>query len=155
MEFENIIRLIESVSKSNLTDFQMEQNDFKIKMKTDKGQKVITTTQMPANVTQAQMQNVETQMEASVPIKKENNENQITGNVVKCPLVGTFYSSPSPEDDPYVKIGDTVKKGQILGIVEAMKLMNDIECEFDGVVKEILVHNEDKVEFNQPLFIIE
>ncbi|RDU23313.1 acetyl-CoA carboxylase biotin carboxyl carrier protein [Anaerosacchariphilus polymeriproducens] len=155
MEFENIIRLIESVSKSNLTDFQLEQNDFKIKMKTDKGQKVITTTQMPVHVTQAQMHNVEAQMEAPVQVQQDNNENKLTGNVVKCPLVGTFYSSPSPEDGPYVKVGDTVKKGQTLGIVEAMKLMNDIECEFDGVVKEILVQNEDKVEFNQPLFIIE
>lgn len=157
MEFENIIRLIQSVSESNLTDFQMEQDDFKIKMKTDKGQKVVTT-QLPVNMMPMQMpvqQEAALQMAAPVQAQQETQERQITGNVVKCPLVGTFYGSPSPDDEAYVKVGDTVKKGQTLGIVEAMKLMNEIECEFDGKVKEILVQNEDKVEFGQPLFVIE
>ena len=70
------------------------------------------------------------------------------------PLVGTFYSSASPEAESFVKIGDTVKKGQVLGIVEAMKLMNEIESEYDGVVEEIMVGNEEVVEYGQPLFRI-
>lgn len=74
--------------------------------------------------------------------------------VVTCPLVGTFYSSPSPEAEDFVKVGDAVKKGQVLGIVEAMKLMNEIECEYDGVIDAILVKNEEVVEFGQPLFRI-
>ena len=74
--------------------------------------------------------------------------------VVASPLVGTFYSSSSPEAEPFVKEGDTVKKGQILGIIEAMKLMNEIESEYDGVVEAILVNNEDVVEYGQPLFRI-
>lgn len=74
--------------------------------------------------------------------------------VVSCPLVGTFYSSPSPDAEDFVKVGDTVKKGQVIGIVEAMKLMNEIECEFDGIVDAVLVKNEEVVEYGQPLFRI-
>lgn len=69
-------------------------------------------------------------------------------------MVGTFYSSSSPEAESFVKVGDTVKKGQVLGIVEAMKLMNEIESEYDGVVEEIMVGNEEVVEYGQPLFRI-
>ena len=74
--------------------------------------------------------------------------------IVVSPLVGTFYSSSSPEAESFVKVGDTVKKGQVLGIVEAMKLMNEIESEYDGVVEEIMVGNEEIVEYGQPLFRI-
>ncbi len=69
-------------------------------------------------------------------------------------MVGTFYNSSSPESEPFVKVGDQVKKGQVLGIIEAMKLMNEIECEFDGMVEAILIGNEDVVEYGQPLFRI-
>ena len=77
------------------------------------------------------------------------------GNLVKSPLVGTFYTAPSEDAEPFIKVGDTVKKGQTLAIVEAMKLMNEIESEFDGVVTEILVENEENVEYGQPLFRIQ
>ena len=73
---------------------------------------------------------------------------------VTSPLVGTFYSAASPEDEPFVKVGDKVVKGQKLGIIEAMKLMNDIESDFDGEIAEILVSNESMVEYGQPLFKI-
>lgn len=76
-------------------------------------------------------------------------------NTVKSPIVGTFYASPSPDAKPFVTVGQTVKKGDVLCIVEAMKMMNDIESEFDGKVKEVLVLNGALVEFSQPLFIIE
>ena len=74
--------------------------------------------------------------------------------VVKSPLVGTFYNASSPESEPFAKVGDTVKKGQVLGIIEAMKLMNEIESEYDGVVEAVLVENEQVVEYGQPLFRI-
>ena len=83
---------------------------------------------------------------------KTSDDNVLT---VNSPLVGVFYSSASPEADAYVAIGDRVKKGQVIGIVEAMKLMNEIESEFDGVVTEILVENEENVEYGQPLFRIQ
>ena len=76
------------------------------------------------------------------------------GNIVKSPLVGTFYAAPAEDAEPFVKVGDSVKEGQVLAIVEAMKLMNEIESDFTGTVKEILVENGQGVEFGQPLFVI-
>ena len=74
--------------------------------------------------------------------------------MVTAPLVGTYYAAASPDAEPFVQVGDTVKKGQTLGIIEAMKLMNEIESEYDGTVKEILVKNEDVIEYGQPMFVI-
>ena len=87
-------------------------------------------------------------------MKREKKISGISEKVITCPLVGTFYSSPAPDAEDYVKVGDTVKKGQVIGIVEAMKLMNEIESEYDGIVEEILVKNEETVEYGQPLFRI-
>lgn len=77
-----------------------------------------------------------------------------SGNVVKAPIVGTFYAAASPEDAPFVKVGDTVKKGDVLMIIESMKLMNEVTSEFDGVVEEIFAANGDAVEYDQPLMRI-
>ena len=90
------------------------------------------------------------------PQVSSEKEQPAAGNTkqIVSPLVGTFYNSASPDDEPMVNVGDTVKKGQVIGIIEAMKLMNEIESEYDGVVKEILVNNEDVVEYGQPLFVI-
>ena len=77
------------------------------------------------------------------------------GECITSPMVGTFYSSPSEEDDPYVKVGDCVKKGQVLGIIETMKLMNEITSDRDGVIAEVLVENEQVVEYGQGLFRIQ
>ena len=90
-------------------------------------------------------------------LKEENpvkQEKQVEGNVIKSPLVGTFYAAPAEDKPPFVSIGDQVKKGQVIGIVEAMKLMNEVESEFDGTVLDIVVNNGDMVEFGQPLVII-
>jgi acetyl-CoA carboxylase biotin carboxyl carrier protein len=76
-------------------------------------------------------------------------------HVVKSPIVGTFYSSASPDAEPYVKVGDRVERGQVLCIVEAMKLMNEIESDADGVILEIVPANAQAVEFGEPLFVIQ
>ena len=92
--------------------------------------------------------------------KQENTEESIeqkevlTGNVINSPLVGTVYLAPEEGAKPFVQVGDTVKKGQVVAIVEAMKLMNEIESDFDGTVTEILVKNGQAVEYGQPLFRI-
>jgi acetyl-CoA carboxylase biotin carboxyl carrier protein len=75
--------------------------------------------------------------------------------VVKAPIVGTFYASPSPDKPPYVKVGDTVKKGDVIMIIESMKLMNEVQSDFDGVVKDIMVKDGSPVEFDQPIMVIE
>ncbi|MGN0591748.1 MAG: acetyl-CoA carboxylase biotin carboxyl carrier protein [Ruminococcus sp.] len=76
------------------------------------------------------------------------------GNIVKAPIVGTFYAAASPDEPPYVKVGDAVKKGDVLMIIESMKLMNEVVSDFDGVVEEIFVANGDAVEYDQPLMRI-
>ena len=154
MELEKIIELIHTVSESNLTQFTMEEGNLKISMKTDKQTKVIAAPQTVAAVPAAVVTEA---VQTSVPAREnaqQVQEETLDGNVVKSPLVGTFYNAPSPDAEPYVKVGDTVKKGQVLAIVEAMKLMNEIESEFDGTVEKILVSNEEVVEYGQPLFVI-
>jgi len=88
--------------------------------------------------------------EAPSPAKDEANG----GNIVKAPIVGTYYRSPSPDKPPFVKIGDKVKKGDVIMIIESMKLMNEVQSEFDGVVERILVTDGQAVEFDQPIMII-
>tara|TARA_B100000214_G_scaffold365826_1_gene334052 strand:+ start:777 stop:1244 length:468 start_codon:yes stop_codon:yes gene_type:complete len=83
------------------------------------------------------------------------DENIDKGETLLSPMPGTFYSAPTPDDAPFVSIGDKVKKGQILCIIEAMKIMNEIESEYDGIIKSIKVNNGDSVEYNQILFIIQ
>lgn len=155
MELEKIIELIHTVSESNLTQFTMEEGNLKISMKTDKQTKVVAAPQAVAAVPAAVA--AEIVQPAAAPAQdnaQQEKEETLDGNVVKSPLVGTFYNAPSPDAEPYVKVGDTVKKGQVLAIVEAMKLMNEIESEFDGTVEKVLVSNEEVVEFGQPLFVI-
>ncbi|MCI6420917.1 MAG: acetyl-CoA carboxylase biotin carboxyl carrier protein [Blautia sp.] len=157
MELDKIITLIKTVSDSNLTQFSLEEGNLKISMKTDKQTKVISAPVMPLptageSVPSAVISAAEEVQKAEALV---GGETEPEGNVVKSPLVGTFYNAPSPEAEAFVKPGDTVKKGQVLGIVEAMKLMNEIESEFDGVVKQVLVENEQVVEYGQPLFVIQ
>ena len=157
MELDKIITLIKTVSDSNLTQFSLEEGNLKISMKTDKQTKVISAPVMPLptageSVPSAVISAAEEVQKAEALV---GSETEPEGNVVKSPLVGTFYNAPSPEAEAFVKPGDTVKKGQVLGIVEAMKLMNEIESEFDGVVKQVLVENEQVVEYGQPLFVIQ
>lgn len=147
MEFENLITLINTVSSSKLTHFSIEYDGCKITMKADRGMKVTAVPAPGAAPLPLPVPAVEAP--AATPAPEEPQ-----GDVVKSPLVGTFYNAQSPDADPFVRVGDTVKKGQVLGIVEAMKLMNEITSEYDGVVKEILVKNEQMVEYGQPLFVI-
>ena len=139
MEYKELLELIKTVSDSNIVDFKYEQGDTKIVMCSGEAQ---------VNPTKA----VVVKEEAVVPAKTEVSEPK--GNIVKSPLVGTFYAAPAEGADPFVKVGDVVKKGQTLAIVEAMKLMNEIESDYDGVVSEIFVENGNMVEYGQPLFSI-
>ena len=103
------------------------------------------------------VQNQERKEELKIEEKEQTEDNekqQSKGEEIKSPLVGIFYRASSPEKEPFVKVGDSVKKGQVLGLIEAMKLMNEIEAEKDGIVEAILVENEQMVEYGQVLFRI-
>ena len=151
MEVENLVKLIQAVSDSELTQFAYRENGVNISMKKDKKQKLVTVNGSNAGG-MLDMAAFELEGEKSLAGQKGS---QAEGNVVKSPLVGTFYSAQSPDAEPFVKVGDTVSKGQVLGIVEAMKLMNEIESDYAGTVKQVLVSNEEVVEFGQPLFVID
>ena len=137
MEFDKIVKLIHAVGESGLSEFSFEEGALKISMRG--GEKQGKTVEF---------------LPKAVEIKEEIKEKPtaITGKIVKSPLVGTFYAAPSPEAETFVKKGDTVKKGQVLGIVEAMKLMNEIQSDYDCEIEAVLVSNEQKVEYGQPLF---
>ena len=167
MEIKDIVTLIEAVSKNNLTSFVLEENGTKLSLKREKEREtVVTAVPAPgfAPVSAAPMMSqpaaafqVSGASEASgaeTPAANAESGDIASGNTVSSPLVGTFYASPSPDAEPFVKTGDRVKKGQVLGIIEAMNLMNEIESEYDGVVEAVLVNNEEVVEYGQPLFRI-
>ena len=144
MQIEEIIKLIETVSKSDVDTLNYATDAEKIVIKKNK-------TKLVAGEVQA------VPVAQSVNFEATNTEDAAVaaGHTITSPLVGTFYSSPSPDAPSFVNVGDRVKKGQVIGIIEAMKLMNELESDFDGVIKEILVKDETVVEFGQPLFILE
>ncbi len=151
MEYEKIKQLMEDMGNSKLTAIDIDFPDgTKISMKKEEKQVIKVTENVPA-----ENLSVSVKEEAKVETNEEKVEDKaIDGSIVKSPMVGTFYSKPSPNSEPYVEIGKKVKKGDVLCIIEAMKLMNEIESEFDGEVKEILVKDEEPVEYGKPLFII-
>lgn len=145
MNSNEIKDLINAISNSKIDVFDYEENGAKLHLEKNTAVEVVATKSVAQNAL-AKQENV-----------KENIEQEevLTGNTITSPLVGTAYLAPEEGATPFVQVGDTVKKGQVVAIVEAMKLMNEIESEFDGVVTKILVENEQTVEYGQPLFEIQ
>ena len=167
MNVDEIVKLMQAVSDCGLTSLEIKEGELKLSLKREKEMPQIVTVSAPAaDAAAAQMAAVQTAavqaaavqaaaVQAAAPQASSAAQTDIgSDKVVTSPLVGTFYYSSSPDSDPFVQVGDTVKKGQVLGIIEAMKLMNEIESEYDGVVEAILVNNEEVVEYGQPLFRI-
>ena len=155
MDYKDIKKLMEDMGNSKLDSLDIEFPDgVKISM-TKNSQKEIVVTNKGTDV-------IEASAPMTVPVVTKKQENSLVAadnkeenyKIVKSPMVGTFYSSSSPDAEAFVKVGDKVKKGQVLCIVEAMKLMNEIESEFDGEIVEVCVKNEDVVEYGTPLFKI-
>lgn len=146
MEYEKIKQLMEDMGNSKLTSIDIDFPDgTKISMKKEAVTQVVTTvatTNTQNNVIAEVSENIDNEA-------KEEKENL---KIVKSPMVGTFYAKPSPTSEPYAKIGDKVSKGKTLCIIEAMKLMNEIESEFDGEIVEIYVNDGEPVEYGTKLF---
>lgn len=147
MEFEQLLQLIDHVSDSKVTSFQYEGEGLKLSMECGQVQTVI------AGGAELCPQAIPAELPA-VAAPADSRPAEPKGNIVKSPLVGTFYAAPAEDAEPFVKTGDKVKKGQVLAIVEAMKLMNDIESDFDGEIAEVYVENGQAVEYGMPLFRI-
>ena len=154
MEMEKMIELIDAVSKSDLTGFKYEEEGIKLHLSKKENTCYVTENlSAPVNAVTTSAAEIKKAAEGD-QISGTSAEETPVGNVVESPLVGTFYAAPAEDAESFVKVGDRVEKGQTLGIVEAMKLMNEIESDYSGTVAEILVNYQEGVEYGQPLFRI-
>ena len=154
MEMEKMIELIDAVSKSDLTGFKYEEDGIKLHLSKKENTCYVTENlSAPVNAVTTSAAEIKKAAEGD-QIPGTTAEETPVGNVVESPLVGTFYAAPAEDAESFVKVGDRVEKGQTLGIVEAMKLMNEIESDYSGTVAEIMVNNQEGVEYGQPLFRI-
>ena len=151
MEYKEIKQLMEDKENSSLSSLDISLPDgTKISIQKENNEETKNYTVQSSKT--VKIENNEKEEQTIFESKTSNNENR---KIVKAPMVGTFYLKPSPTSEAYVEIGKTVKKGDTLCIIEAMKLMNEIESEFDGKIIEICVKDGEAVEYGKPLFVIE
>ena len=154
MDLNLIKRLVKIVDTSGVTDLEIEENGIRVKIA-----KKIRQNQVVADPVASPQSAImpEAQAEVKVEEKPEQVEETVPANLheIRSPIVGTFYRAPAPDADNYAEIGDQVSPGSVLCIVEAMKLMNEIESDVSGKISKILVENGKPVEYNQPLYLIE
>jgi acetyl-CoA carboxylase biotin carboxyl carrier protein len=155
MDLDLIKKLVKIVDTSGITDLEIEEGELKIKIaKKVRNAPVITHAQIPVHSAQPVSHTSSSSNESSKLIP-ENEPVATNLHEIRSPIVGTFYRAPAPDADSYVQVGSVVAPGSVLCIVEAMKLMNEIESDVSGKVVKILVENGKPVEYNQPLFLIE
>jgi acetyl-CoA carboxylase biotin carboxyl carrier protein len=159
MDIKQIQELIKFVSRSGVNEVSIEQKEFKITIKTNQAPTYVTASlpapaqAVPQYAATLPVQQQGTQTEIKTPvISTEDTSKYIT---VKSPMIGTFYRSSSPDKPFFVNVGDEVKSGQVVCIIEAMKLFNEIESEVSGRIVKVLVDNSSPVEYDQPLFLVE
>jgi acetyl-CoA carboxylase biotin carboxyl carrier protein len=163
MDLKNIEQLMELMRKQGFNHVKVESKDQKVEITMQAPPAAGAMASMPmmgapmmgAAMMAPQMASVPQPPVPKSEVPAGTSKGFASGHILKSPFVGTFYRSSSPGSDPFVEIGARVKKGQTLCIIEAMKLMNEIEADRDGVVREILVENGQPVEFDQALFVIE
>ncbi len=153
MNLDEIKELIRVFGRSKLEKLQIKDGDFEITMKKEGTAAPLTAVQTQESAP------VQTPVPSAVPlteaVAKEETSKEIEGELITSPMVGTFYTSPSPDSPPFVNVGDVVRKGQTLCILEAMKIMNELEAEFDCKILEVLVQDGQPVEYDTPLFRVE
>ncbi len=158
MDINLIKRLIKIVEQSEITEFSVQEGDLKVKISKNSNlvapisYQAVPEIQTSPKVTLTPQSPGVSEQES---VKSDETASHANLHEVRSPIVGTFYRAPAPDADPYIKVGDIVSAGSVLCIVEAMKLMNEIECDVNGKVVKILVENATPVEYNQPLFLIE
>lgn len=158
MDLNLIKRLVKIVDSSGVTDLEIEEDGTKIKIaKKIRNSQAVSQVQLPDSVPQQIVTANQVQNETEVKVEPPKEEEKVAQNLheIRSPIVGTFYRASSPEADSFIQIGSDVSPGTILCIVEAMKLMNEIEADVNGKIAKILVENGKPVEYNQPLFLIE
>lgn len=146
MEFEQVVELIRAVKESDMAEFQIQDRDFQLWMKTSNDSKEKSGDSKAA---------VALTSKTEESTEKIGNTEESRRQVVKSPLVGIFHASALQDTEPFVNLGDIIESGQQLGMIEAMKLMNEVLSDFSGKIVDILVQNGQQVQFGQPLFVIE
>ena len=157
MNLKEIQELIKFVSKAGVSEVELQQKDFKIVIKTTNGEhgavtaapQVVSLAQPVAQVAAAPVAAPQTEAAAEKPV---DNGKTIT---IKSPMIGTFYRSSGPDKPSYVNVGDEIKQGSVICIIEAMKLFNEIEAEVSGRIVKVLIDDSSPVEYDQPLFLVE
>ena len=153
MDIRKVKKLIELLEESNIDELEIKEGEESVRItrNSSAGIQYVSAGQMQPQYS------APAPAAASAPAAAEAAPSQavVTGHSVKSPMVGTYYSKPSPTSEPFIQVGQQVKVGDVLCIVAAMKMMNQIEADKSGVIKQILAENEDAIEFDQPLFIIE
>jgi acetyl-CoA carboxylase biotin carboxyl carrier protein len=163
MDYKQIQELIKTINKSNISELAIKDGEFEISIKQGSTAPMMPmmqaqpmqAMQMPQMQSSAQPSSGPTASPSSVDAASPAPAASGKGQVIKSPMIGTFYRSPSPEKGPFVSVGDEVKAGQVLCIIEAMKLFNEIECEVNGRIIRVLAEDATPVEYDQPLFEIE
>lgn len=153
MDYSSIKELIKIIDDSSLTNFELELDGTVVKMSKNQGTQAVDEGVKEVKSVKKEIAKIVSSNETTT-VKEETTEKIEGGNLITAPIVGTFYATSAPGKAPFVKVGDVVKKGDVICIVEAMKIMNEITSEFDGTVAEIFVKEEDMVEYGQPLFRI-
>ena len=145
-DLEYLEKLANIVYENDLSEITLEDEEKAVCFKREKPQQVVQSAIMPATITSQIV---------SAPEKPADKTSEHKGKPITAPMVGTYYEAPSPDDAPFVKVGDNVSIGQVVCIIEAMKLMNEIEADVSGRITEICVNNGDYVEFGQVLMYVE
>ena len=156
MNIKDIQQLIKFVAKSGVSEVNIESKDLKIGIKTGNVEKPVVYSSSPTVLTQPSNSISETQMSSPEIASEQENDSEDTNLItIKSPIIGTFYRKPSPDKSNFVENGDVISEGDVLCVIEAMKLFNEIESEFSGKIVKILVDDASPVEFDQPLFLVD
>lgn len=153
MDLKYIKELVKLIDNTSVTEIEIEKDDTKLRIAKNNEVQFVSQGLAPQTAAAPAPQAAAPAPVAATATAESDNPGNL--EEIKSPMVGTYYSSPSPEDDPFVKVGDSITAGQTLCIIEAMKLMNEIKAEKSGKIAKILVENADPVEYNQALFYIE
>ena len=157
MDLRKLKKLIDLVEESGISELELTEGEEKVKISRNSGgtlQPQQIQTQPQQIQTQPQQASIQSTENSGDSNKSKEIDSPNDGNFIRSPMVGTFYRAASPDASPFIEVGTSVKKGDTLCIIEAMKLLNEIECDKDGVIKKILAENGQPVEFDEPLFVI-
>ncbi len=156
MDIRKVKKLIELIDETGVMEIEIKEGEESVRISRGSAQIAASSPQFLTTATMPTVINADANPPSGdAPLEPHKDDNALSGHIVKSPMVGTMYVSHAPEADAFVSVGDSVKKGDTICIIEAMKMFNQIEADASGIIKARLVENGNPVEYDQPLFIIE